>query len=191
MGNCGQSKIEIENKNSQYFYQTLLIKIKNDPNNITKEDIKYLYYGQIYKIGTGLSFLDNPEDEDFRKAVYQNNCKRILKYGYKNLEKNPVELTTLVPICGCQIERKIDDSNNLDKRLKMVLESIFETGDGKTKETALKIANIEDDLVLNGILGIKNSKESFEILKNRVFSVWKNENKTIYFEDSWNYKYKE
>ena len=71
----------------------------------------------------------------------------------------------------------------------MVLEVIFEIGDGKTKESAIKIANIEDDLILKGILGFKNGEESLESSNNKVFSVWENGDRKIYFEDSWNYKY--
>ena len=183
-------RLEIENESSQYFYPKLLNKIKIEPDKITKEDIKYLYYGQIYKKGTGLSFLDNSDDEDkFRRAVIQNNCKKILKLGYVNLTKNPVQLTTLIPINSCRLELKEADTYYLDSRLKMVLEIIFQTGDGKTKESAIKIANIEDDLMLKEILGFKNGKESLESSNNKVYSVWENGNQKIYFEDSWNYKY--
>jgi hypothetical protein len=183
-------KTEIENQSSQYFYPSLLDKIKSSPNQISKEEIKFLYYGQIYKMGSGLSFLDNPNENDFRKAVTQNNCNKILKLGNLNLDKNPVELTTLIPVCDCLIKEKINDRNFLALRLKIVLETIFDTGDGKTKETAIKIANIEDDLLIKEILGFKAGKETFESDKGKIFSVWDNGNQKIYFEDSWNYKYK-
>ena len=182
-------KLEIENPSSQFFYPNLLTKINTLPESISKEEIKFLYYGQIYKKGTGLSFLDNPNEDNFRKAVMQNNCTKILKLGYLNLEKNPVELTTLIPICDCQLKRKTTDSHYLNTRLKMVLETIFDTGNGYSKETAIKIANIEDDLVIKEILKFKGGKETFETLNNRIFSVWDNGNEKIYFEDSWNYKY--
>ncbi len=112
-----------------------------------------------------------------------------MKLGYSNLAKNPVELSTLIPVCGCQQKKGTTDNNYLGARLKMVLETIFETGDGKTKETAIKIANVEDDLWVNGILGFKGDKESFETSNGRIFSVWENGKEKIYFEDSWNYKY--
>ncbi|MEO5777714.1 MAG: DUF4919 domain-containing protein [Flavobacterium sp.] len=182
-------KLEIENPSSQYFYPNLLNKINTIPESISKEDLKFLYYGQIYKKGSGLSFLDNPNEDNFRKAVMQNNCNKIIKLGYLNLEKNPVELTTLVPVCECQLKRKTTDSYYLNARLKIVLETILDTGDGHSKETAIKIANIEDDLLLKEILEFKGGKETFETLNNRIFSVWDNGNEKIYFEDSWNYKY--
>ena len=70
-------RLEIENESSQYYYPKLLSKIKSEPTKITKEDIKYLYYGQIFKKGTGLSFLDNSNDEEkFRKALMKNSCKK-------------------------------------------------------------------------------------------------------------------
>ncbi|WP_333575432.1 DUF4919 domain-containing protein [Sphingobacterium sp.] len=182
-------KTEIENPSSQYFYPNLLNKITTEPEKISSEEIKFLYYGQIYKKGSGLAFLDNPNEDSFRKAVIKNNCSKILKLGYSNLAKNPVELSTLIPVCGCQQKKGTTDNNYLGARLKMVLETIFETGDGKTKETAIKIANVEDDLWVNGILGFKGDKESFEASNGRIFSVWENGKEKIYFEDSWNYKY--
>ena len=183
-------RLEIENESSQYYYPKLLNKIKIEPTKITKEDIKYLYYGQIFKKGTGLSFLDNSNDEEkFRKALMQNSCKKVLKFGYLNLLENPVQLTTLIPLNYCRLKLKDHDTYYLDARVAMVLEVIFETGDGKTKESAIKIANIEDDLILKGILGFKNGEESLESSNNKVFSVWENEDQKIYFEDTWNYKY--
>ncbi|RZL36475.1 MAG: DUF4919 domain-containing protein [Pedobacter sp.] len=70
--------------------------MKSEPEKISKEDIKYLYYGQIYQKGTGLSFIYNPYTENFRNEVSRNNCKSILKLGQLILDDRPVELTTLI-----------------------------------------------------------------------------------------------
>jgi len=181
---------EIENPTSAFFYPNLINKINKEPAKITKEEIKYLYYGQIYKRGTGLSFLDNPDEDAFRRVAEQNKCSKLLKLGYPLLHKNPVQLTILFPITNCIIKNKGTDSLLLESRTKMVLEAIYETGTGATRETAIKIANIEDDLVLRGLMGIQGGKESFESFNNRTYSIWTNGDKKLYFEDCWNYKYK-
>ncbi|MFD0749697.1 DUF4919 domain-containing protein [Mucilaginibacter calamicampi] len=181
---------EIENTSSAFYYANLINKINKEPDKITREEIKYLYYGQIYKKGTGLGFLDDPEGNEFRKAVSKNKCDKVLKLGYFVLHKNPVELTTLFPVNSCREKNDEPDSLFLVLRTKMVMEVILETGDGKTRETAIKIANIEDDLVLKGILGFKGGKETLESTGGRTYSVWTNGDKKIYFEDCWNYKYR-
>ncbi len=183
-------RLEIEDKSSSYFYPTLLNKIKTEPDKMTKEEIKHLYYGQIYKKGSGLAFMDNPNEDNFRKALAKNNCKKILSYGYSNLNDNPVQLTTLIPVNGCRQRSNEPDDFFLDLRIKILLEVILDTGNGKTKETAIKIANIEDDYVLKGILGFKGGTESIEMFENKPLSVWDNGEAKIYFEDCWNYKYR-
>ncbi|AWG22968.1 hypothetical protein FFWV33_16255 [Flavobacterium faecale] len=182
-------KLEIENPSSQYFYPNLLTKINELPESTSQEELKFLYYGQIYKKGSGLSFLDNPNEDTFRKAVMQKNCNKILKFVYLNLKQNPVLLTTLMPVCDCQSKIKATEKDYLNTRLKILIELILDTGNGYSKETAIKIANIEDDLLLKEILKFKDGKETFETLNNRTFSVWNNGIEKIYFEDSWNYKY--
>lgn len=181
-------KLEINDASSQYYYPNLLNKINSEPEKISKEDIRHLYYGQIYQKGTGLSFIDHPDIENFRKAVAKSNCKSILKLGQIILHDRPVELTTLVPTSSCQTEEKTENKY-LNTRLKKLLDVTFETGDGKSRETAIKISNIEDDFILKEILGFKGGRETHETIGGKVYSVWINKKQKIYFEDCWSYKY--
>ena len=184
-------RLAIEDKNSIYFYPNLINKIKTQPDQITKEEMQYLYYGQIYKSGTGLSFLDNPEEGNFRKAVMQKRCKKVIKIGYTLIEKSPVSLTTLMHTNNCRQSLNLPDQTYyLDSRLKLILDVILSTGDGKTKETAIKIANIEDDYIVKGVLGFLGGKETLHVADNKSFSIWSKDDEKIYFEDSWAYKYK-
>jgi hypothetical protein len=184
-------RLAIEDKNSIFFYPNLINKIKTQPDKISKEEMQHLYYGQIYKSGTGLAFLDNPDEGNFRKAVMQNRCKKVIKIGNSIIEKSPVSLTTLMHINNCrQSLKQPDQTYFLDSRLKLILDVILSTGDGKSKETAIKIANIEDDYIVKGVLGFLGGTETLDIADNKSFSVWTKDGEKIYFEDSWNYKYK-
>jgi hypothetical protein len=184
-------RIEIEDKNSAYFYPNLISKIRTQPDKITQEEIKYLYYGQIYNSGTGLAFLENPDEGYFRKAVMRSNCKKAVKYGYSIFDKSPVSLTALMHLNNCRKKLNLpDQSYFLDHRLKLILDVILSTGDGRTKDTAIKIANIEDDYIVKGVLGFLDGVESLDFKDNKAFSVWTKDGQKLYFEDSWSYKYK-
>jgi hypothetical protein len=85
------------------------------------------------------------------------------------------------------LSMKSDTEYFIDKRILLLLDAIFSTGDGKTKETAIKIANFEDDIVLKEIMHFVGGNEYMEIGDNKACSLWRKDDKSLYFEDIWAY----
>jgi len=185
-------KLTVRDSTSQYFYPKLLEKIKTNPADITEEDCYYLYYGEIFQlnykpIGGGLSFLRNPERVEFDRAAMNENCKKVIRLGKIMLDRNPVDLTVLLHTCVCiDKQKKYIDNDYFAQRFRNLLSAIFSTGDGRTKETAIKIISMEDDYVLKSVLGFLGGKEQLMFDNNKAYSVWEKDGKKLYFEDIMN-----
>ena len=181
----------VRDSTSQYFYPKLREKVKTNPADLTVEDCFYLYYGEIFQtnftyksIGGGLSFLRNPERANFDKAAMSGNCKKAIQLGKIMLDRNPVDLTVLLHTSVCiDKQKKYVDEDYIPQRFRNLLTAIFSTGDGKTKETAIKIVNMEDDYVLKGVLGFLGGEEKLLFDGNRSYSVWTKGKNVLYFED--------
>ncbi|MDR0830270.1 MAG: DUF4919 domain-containing protein [Prevotellaceae bacterium] len=176
----------VTDTNSLFYYPLLLEKVLNNADEITVMDCFYLYYGQIFQQNyVALSFIANPERVAFDRAAMNGNCKKTIQLGKIILARNPVDLTVLLHTSVCiDKQKKYIDNDYFPQRFKNLLSAIFLTGDGKTKETAIKIVNIEDDYVLKGVLGFLGGTESLDFsIKNHAYSVWTKNGVNLYFED--------
>jgi len=186
-------KLAVNDSASQYFYPKLLEKVKTNPADITEEDCFYLYYGEIFQTsykrkGGGLSILRNPERADFDRAAMNENCKTVIQLGKIMLDRNPVDLTVLLHTSICiDKQKKYIDDDFIPQRFKNLLSAIFSTGDGKTKETAIKIADLEDDYVIKGVLGFLGGEETHMFDTSGAYtiaySIWEKKGVKLYFED--------
>ncbi|MCC8147098.1 MAG: DUF4919 domain-containing protein [Bacteroidales bacterium] len=171
---------------SIYYYPALLDKAKNEPGKLDSADCFYLYYGIIFqpKFSSIMSVTLHPERPEFEKAAMKGNCKKVIKLAKVMLERNPVDLTVLLHTSICvQKSKNKGDEEYIPKRFEFVLDAIFSTGDGRSKETAIKISNIEDEYVLKGIIGFLGGKETLEVDGNASYSVWEKDGDKLYFED--------
>lgn len=174
----------IKNSNSIFYYPKLLEKIRTQPAELNIEDCFYLYYGQIFqKEHKAISFVANPERLEFDKAVMKGNCSKVLELGNIILERTPFDLTVLLNVCTCIRKKGIPDPKYFDQRFKNTLSAILLTGDGKSKKTAIRIVNVEDDYVLKGVLGFLGGEEKLGFETNHSYSIWEKGNQKLYFED--------
>ena len=179
----------VTDSTSQYFYPSLLKKVKNSPEKIDVMDCYYLYYGKLFQPNhKWVSFMDYPERRDFDIAAAKSNCGKVIQLGKIMLQRNPVYLTALLHTAIC-----IDKQNNyIDKdffpqRYHNLLTAILITGDGKTKETAIKIVDIEDDYIIKGALHFLGGTEEIYTENSRAYSIWTKGKEKLYFEDLLNY----
>ena len=185
-----QMKESVQDSTSNFYYSKLLKKIESNPGSVSEQEIYYLYYGQItLKKPKGLPMLmdDYEQQLEFRKAAMKGNKKKTLSLGLLLLKDNPAEITTLMHTLTALKELKKPDDNFLEKRFQLLLKAILSTGDGNSNETPIKIANVEDDYIIKGILNFKSNDEVIEQYNGVLLSVWKNAEGKLYFEDTWAY----
>jgi len=182
---CEEIKSVVTDSTSQYFYPLLLEKVKNNPEKIDEADCYYLYYGQVFQSNfRPLGSIGYQERMDLEIAMRNESYNKVIRLGKILLERNPVDLTSLLYTAMCiDKKKKYIDNEYIAQRYSNLLSAIFFTGDGKTKETAIKIVCMEDDYVLKGVLGLLGGKEQLMFDNNKSYSVWVKNDKKIYFED--------
>jgi hypothetical protein len=174
----------VKDSNSQFYYPTLLEKVKSEPQNLTVEDCKHLYYGQLFQEGDKTLTMTIPGRMEFDQLTRTGKCKKAVGIGFDILKDNPVELTTLLHTISCMDKRKNEDSEfHLDHRFRRTLDAILSTGDGRTLETAIQLVNLDDDLIIKGILGFLGGDEQLKFENERSYSVWTKGAQSLYFED--------
>ena len=179
--------VTVRDSSSEFFYPKLLEKLKSYPLQVSKADLFYLYYGELFQTSReSFGYISRPEGIAFANAVGRNDCRKTISTGMKLLNYMPVDPTVLLHVNTCmKAGQEADTTYYLANRFNLLLEAILSTGNGLSKETAIKIVHIEDDKVLKGILRFLGGTESLEFGNNTGYSVWRKDNRVLYFEDVW------
>lgn len=152
----------------------------------TKEELRLFYYSQGFKNVKWAPFPTLSLFEDRIKmiqAANSNKCKKVLKIAAELVEKNPFDLTTLIYYSMCLNKMNHDINNIYYSRMRMIVESILNTGDGTSSSTAIKISNIGDDGLLIGFLDFKGKRIGDQTIDGKVYSVWEDsQGNKLYFE---------
>jgi hypothetical protein len=175
-------KTKVMDSSSIYYYPNLLRKIKQKPSEIKISEIYYLYYGRIFQ--SDYHFISLTDDQiAFRKAIMNGNRTKAIKLGTKVILNSPMDLTTLLHLSICMKEENILDTiNYVDLRYRLLLDAILSTGNGKCKESAIKVINIDDESVIKGAIGFLGGKTYLTGGNNHAYDVWEVEGKKLYFE---------
>ena len=158
----------------------------NSEDGFLKDELRLFYYSQglkSVKLTPFPSLLLNKDRMKMIRAANSNRCKKAIQIGGALIEKNPFDLTTLVYYSMCLDKAKGDIQNVCYSRMIKIVESIFETGDGASPMTSIKIANIGDDEVLVGFLGFRGSQVGEKIIDGKIYPIWEDsQGNLLYFE---------
>ena len=145
-------KIKTQNPASPYFYTKILDRYKKNDTTLTQTDYYYLYFGFTFN-----SNYDPNNDEAVNALVLSEveklNSSKALKNALQLYEKDPVNLKLLLYITLCY-------SNLSDLKLKKIftdkyaklIKAIYNSGDGKTVETAYVVIRVNDEYQLLQVL---------------------------------------
>ena len=181
--NLDSIKINVQNENSNLYYEKLIFKFKFDPTSMSDEEVKNLYYGkQFSKYKT--SFFDT-DYLDFTKNFAQGNLKKAIIYGEKYLEKDPTnsEVLTYMEIAYRKKDKESKNYFLYSQQSKTLLNCIMKNGDGKTKETAFKVNSVGEEYLIAGILGknIRTFKRTSILQNDGTIDGFSKGKESIYF----------
>ena len=181
--NFDSIKINVQNENSNLYYEKLMYKFKFDPTSMSDEEVKNLYYGKKFsKYKT--SFFDT-DYFDFTKNFAQGNLKKAIISGEKYLEKDPTNSEVLTYLEIAYRKKDKDSKNHVLYSLqsKTLLNCIMKSGDGKTKETAFKVNSVGEEYLIAGILGknIRTFKRTSIMQNDGTIDGFSKGNEAIYF----------
>lgn len=181
--NIDSIKQNVQNENSNLFYEKLIYKFKFDPSSMSDEEVKNLYYGKTFsKYKT--SFFDT-DYLDFTKNIANGNMKKAIISGEKYLEKDPTNSEVLVYIKSALSKKDKDSKRYILYSLqsKILINCILKSGDGKTKETAIKVNSVGEEYLIANILGknIRGYKRSSILQNDGVIDGFNKGDDAIYF----------
>lgn len=181
--NSDSIKQNVQNESSNLFYEKLIYKFKFDPTSLSDEEVKNLYYGKKFsKYKT--SFFDT-DYLDFTKNLSQGNLKKAIVFGEKYIGKDPTNPEVLAYM-EYAYSKKDKDAKNLvlySLQAKVLINCILRSGDGKTKETAIKVNSVGEEYFIASILGknIRNYQRSSILQKDGTIDGFTKNDDAIYF----------
>lgn len=136
-------KARIENKNSSFYYPSLLERFENGDSTLTDEECDALYYGEVFQTTYNPYASINP---DFLKLYNAQKYEKALSIGLKALSENPVNasLTFKIIVCYHQTD-KLDSAKLFARRYFALLKPIYNSGEGTSLETAMVVTKVSDE----------------------------------------------
>lgn len=153
-------KAKTQLTNSPYYYTKILDRYKKNDTTLATKDYYYLYYGFTFT-----NNYDPNNDEAVNALVISEieklNSSKALKNALQLYEKDPVNLKLLLYISVCY-------SNLSDHKLKKIytdkyakiIKAIYNSGDGKSMETAYVVIRINDEYQLLQVLHLTVKKHA-------------------------------
>ncbi|GEM53347.1 DUF4919 domain-containing protein [Empedobacter brevis] len=174
---------EIKNKNSEYYYSTLMDRFQKMDTTLTKEHMYRLYYG--YSFQKNFDVFDIIEHPKKIQEIEQKNSQpnktdiETLKKYYTSLYKekpfvNINSIETLAIIYSLD-----EDETMVKKLLKMyytLIDAILLTGDGKSMENAIDVINARHEYTLINLFGLKVNEQALLNDKGRSYDLLSSEN---------------
>ncbi|MBC7452022.1 MAG: DUF4919 domain-containing protein, partial [Cytophagales bacterium] len=145
---------------SPYLYSKLLDRYKKNDTTLSTKDYYYLYYGFTFS-----NNYDPNNDEAVNALVVSEieklNSSKALKNALQLYDKDPVNLKLLLYISVCY-------SNLSDVKMKKIftdkyakiIKAIYNSGDGKSLETAYVVIRINDEYQLLQVLNLTVKKHA-------------------------------
>jgi hypothetical protein len=148
----------IKDKNSIWYYPSLMKRFRENDTTLTLRDYRMLYYGNFFQDDYPASPLS--EDKDslgsyIKRPLTPQNIHRVIETGEKCLTSAPFDIRTINILISAYI--KNGDSITADKyryKLRKIIGVILSSGDGLTEETAMHVLTVEDEYVILNVYGL-------------------------------------
>ena len=145
---------------SRYHYPKLFDRYKRNDTTLSKVDYKYLYYGQAALPGYR-PYGKDPRKQELLTALQLNDHKKALTLGKAILADKPFEINTIFGMVAAYSQMKNDKEARLwDFKFRRLVDTIFDSGNGRTKETAYVVTDSGDEFIVTGILGLDVAKQT-------------------------------
>lgn len=139
------SKSSIEKELKEGVYDSLVVRFRKLDTNLTENEMKLLYYGQIFQSNfkeyDRINFSDIFEDIRSKKFVEANKKLEIV------LAQFPLNLNALYLQVNMQNEINVDSSTTNHKMILInrLFDAILSTGDGEDRTNAIDVVSVSDE----------------------------------------------
>jgi len=145
---------------SRYHYPKLFDRYKRNDTTLSKVDYKYLYYGQA-ALPNYRPYGKDPRKQELSNALQANDHKKALALGKAILADKPFDVNTIFGMVAAYSQMKNDKEARLwDFKFRRLVDTIFDSGNGRTKETAYVVTDSGDEFIVTGILGLDVARQT-------------------------------
>lgn len=153
-------KKEVGDKKSPYFYEKLEQKFNTADTTMTLEEKRHLYYGFTNQERYS-SFYTGAANDSLRSVLDKevletDDFKKIITYGTAVLNENPFDIRTLnIMSYAYEKQSNLVEAKNKSIQIGIIVEAIFSTGDGTSKENAFYVINVPHEYDVINLLGFE------------------------------------
>jgi len=151
---------ETSDKNSPYYYPTLMKRFKANDTSLGITEFQMLYYGRFFQKDSRSVFYHSPildSTRELRKKESLTGADRVRLAGFYEqiLDETPMALGTIVSLATQY--RYLNDARASYYSFKVngIMDVIMSTGDGVSQGTAMHIGSIDDEYVVLALLGFE------------------------------------
>lgn len=166
-------------QDSSYSSQRLLYKFKGMPITLNKEEARHLYFGRNF---SEIISFENSDFKQLAEFYHQKNADECIRLGKELYQKDPTNLDILMILLNTYTLKKNQKQFNLHlAQFQLLINTIKQTGDGKSGKTAFVVNSAGDEYILLKILtkGEKYERKS-KMVKDGVLDIWKKNKEKIY-----------
>lgn len=151
---------KIRDEKSDFFYEKLFLKYNLADTSMSLDEKRALYYGFIFQPEYSpygfSSFDDSIRDIAGKEEFSEYDYRQILRFSDSLLAENPFDLRALNYKMFCY--EKLNDAydfNSCLSKMRMIVEAIMSSGNGRTKQDAFYVIFVSHEYDLINILGLK------------------------------------
>ncbi len=136
---------------SEFYYPKLLQLFEKGATFLSKAKLKALYYGYVFTKDYSPYGPEKEDEDEMLKSYKKGDFKNAILAGKRILEKDPTDLIYNKRIALCYFG--IKDTVNAEKyvyRYVYLENIIYESGDGKSIETAYVVTKVSDEYHIMG-----------------------------------------
>lgn len=146
---------KIKDKDSPFFYTTLMKRYTDNDTSLTTQEYRYLYYGYTFQKSYS-PYGKSSYSDALKKSLTDNDTEKIIELEKKVLAEYPFNLRNLNMLTNV-LDKKGDTAQAtiFYRKLLGIAKAIMSTGDGASDSTAMFVISVEHEYDMIGLLGFK------------------------------------
>ena len=145
-----QIKLNIENKQSNFYYSKILNRFQAGDSTMTLEEKRHLYYGYVFHKNYS-PYADSREDKQVKAVLdkekpTKKEWKKLVSLLNASLKAKPFSIKHLYyqGIAYDALNNLSEADKNI-KKIRYIVDALNSTGDGLSKETAIHVITISNE----------------------------------------------
>ena len=170
---------EISNKKSNSYYPLLITRYNKSDTTLTKEEFELLYYGSFFQDSFSAyshsDYSDSLRQVLSKESLLTSDYDKIIRFEKAVLNKFPFNLRDLNTLAYAYDKKGMQDSVKfINFKLDNVINTILNSGDGKSSKTGWHVVSVGDEYSILNILGYEFGGEQSLIGRCDYLAVKKN-----------------